>query len=64
MKLDKRSTSVIGIAVIIGLLVAGWFLLLVRQSQSKVKLNAELTETQDKVEQHKIENHSTRTDQS
>lgn len=54
MKLDKRSTSVIGIAVIIGLLVAGWFLIVSPSITKQSELNAELTETQDKVEQHKI----------
>lgn len=53
MKLDKRSTSVIGIAVIIGLLVAGWFLIVSPSIAKQNDLNTELADTQDKIEQHK-----------
>lgn len=53
MKLDKRSTSVIGFAVIIGLLMAGWFLVVSPSISKQSELSAELSDTEDKIEAHK-----------
>lgn len=54
MNLDKRSTSVIGFAVIIGLLIAGWFLILNPSITKQGELNEELKTTQSNIEKSKV----------
>lgn len=50
MKLDKRSTMVIGVAVIFAILIAGWFLVVSPAMSKQAELNSDLQAKQEQID--------------